>query len=83
MKTPFTLQFMRYTNNSRYIVYNSAGRSLLLDSVSRVSSSSDRCSSGFVFCLALVTVFDIFFGIMPEVSPISGVCFFDGLGLGL
>ena len=63
--------------------YNPGGRSLLLESVSKVLSAANRCSSCAGFAVVLVTVFDVFVGGMPDGSPSSDVHFFTDLGLGL
>ena len=63
--------------------YNPGGRSLLLDSVSKVSSAAYGCSSCVGCVVVLVLVFDNFVGITPDGSPSSDFRFFTDLGLGL
>ena len=63
--------------------YNPGGRSLLLESVSKVSPAANRCSACAGFAVVSVTVFDVFVGGMPDGSPSSYVRFFTDLGLGL
>ena len=48
--------------------YNPGGRSLLLESVSKVSSAANSCSSCAGFAMVSVTVFDVFVGGMPDGS---------------
>ena len=63
--------------------YNPGGRSLLLESVSKVSSAAKRFSSCAGCSVVLVTVFDVFVGGMPDGSPSFDVHFLTALGLGL
>ena len=63
--------------------YNPGGRSLLLESVSKVSSAANRCLVCAGFAVVSATGFDVFIGSMPDGSPSSDVRFLTDLGLGL